>query len=434
MAILDGSEFNAGQYGPQSVFDRGRVGMMAEFRGGSSDAAIQSLQMNDQLMRKREQDMHLASMQAQQEANQYQANARKTQLELSNSIQAEASKYSDWINQRPDQAGQVIESIMTTTGGSRERVLSDLGLDPEMSPEQVQDVFSRSRSRSISTAEAEQKLELEGVKQAGQTGRKVLDITSDQYIKEREFIEERAKEMRKVARAQADQKYAEYTDEMIGTDDTAEVTKTSLTGIQAQLPDLFNYDTLEFDPETGLPDDKEAGQLNTINSIVAENAVAASRNDQNRYRMATTEERARMVQQGLQPRDISSYLAEETHRIVGRIDEDKNYYPPGPGGQDTAEFTKIRDTWIKKHYNSKAFQDEIRVQVTNGTVLLKAGKEYQGASPMEQAAMEKDLKMQMHNAMKGKATSDFSDPIARGFARGSEFDPARKMGAGLYSI
>ena len=108
--------------------------------------------------------------------------------------------------------------------------------------------------------------------------------------------------------------------------------------------------------------------------------------------------------------------------------------PPGPGGQDTAEFTKIRDKWIKKHYNSRAFQDEIRVQITNGSVLLKAGKEYQAASPMEQVAMEKDLKMQMHNAMKGKATSDFGDPIARGFARGSEFDPARKMGSGLYAL
>ena len=66
MAILDGSEFNAGQYGPQSVFDRGRVGMMAEFRGQSGENAIQTLQMNDQLMRSREQDMHLKALEAQQ--------------------------------------------------------------------------------------------------------------------------------------------------------------------------------------------------------------------------------------------------------------------------------------------------------------------------------------------------------------------------------
>ena len=73
MAILDGSEFNAGQYGPQSVFDRGRVGMMAEFRGGSADNAIQTLQMNDQLMRKREQEMELAALEVQRASQDAQS-------------------------------------------------------------------------------------------------------------------------------------------------------------------------------------------------------------------------------------------------------------------------------------------------------------------------------------------------------------------------
>ena len=72
-----------GQYTPQTALGRVDLGMRAATAGKDPTAELQTLAMNDQLLRQREQDMHLQALEAQakqQEAMQSAQSAETKRL------------------------------------------------------------------------------------------------------------------------------------------------------------------------------------------------------------------------------------------------------------------------------------------------------------------------------------------------------------------
>jgi len=124
-----------GQYTPQTALGRVDFGMRAASAGKDPMAALQTLAMNDQLLRKREQEMHMKSLEAQTKQQEAALKVQTDEATRLNGITAGVQdyfstngKYLSNLMNSGDQNGveNVLHSLSSSLNASPEEILNNI--------------------------------------------------------------------------------------------------------------------------------------------------------------------------------------------------------------------------------------------------------------------------------------------------------------------